>query len=67
MDILDASAVVYQVVLTKVDQIDDNLDAVKRTEDQIRDHVGAFPQVLATSSSKGIGISALRSEIISLT
>jgi GTP-binding protein len=67
MDILDAAAVVYQLVLTKIDQIDhNNLDVTKRIEDQIRDRVGAFPQVLATSSMKGTGISALRSEIVSL-
>lgn len=70
MDILDESAVVYQVVLTKIDKI---LGSRKTTDEEaeiqilgssacdkisieINKRTAAFPKILATSSEKMIGI-----------
>ena len=63
MDILDDSAVVYQIVLTKIDKIS-NITAIKqKIEAKISTHTAAFPEVLATSSEKMIGISEVQKVI----
>ena len=63
MDILDDSAVVYQIVLTKIDKIS-NITAIKqKIEVKISTHTAAFPEVLATSSEKMIGISEVQKVI----
>lgn len=66
MNILDESAVIYQIVLTKVDKINSVNEAVKKIEQQLADHTAAFPSVLATSSSKCIGIQTIQAEITGL-
>jgi GTP-binding protein len=65
MDMLDTAAVSYQVVLTKVDKIKAYaLDAlIEGTAKSIKSHAAAFPEVIATSSEKGIGIAELRAAI----
>ena len=67
-DLLDESAVTYQVVLTKIDKIkpaelEKVLEAVSAS---VRKHPAAFPVVLATSSEKATGIPELRAAIASL-
>lgn len=63
MKMLDESAVPYQVVLTKADKAK-GLDAlVRRTEDEIKKHPAAFPEVHATSSETGLGIAELRASL----
>lgn len=68
MKLLDKAAVVYQVVLTKTDKLKPaELEAVKtRTEDEIRKRVAAHPDLIITSSEKGIGIAELRTELVQL-
>lgn len=68
MTMLDKAAVIYQVVLTKIDKLNaTELAAVKqRTEDEIKSHVAAHPILILTSSEKGIGIPELRAEILQL-
>lgn len=68
MKMLDQSAVVYQVVLTKIDKLKaSELAAVQqRTRDEIVSHVAAHPTLILTSSEKGIGIPELRAEILQL-
>lgn len=65
MDMLDISAVSYQVVLTKADKI--NLGKMRAlreaTADALRKHPAAFPQVLTTSAEKGDGLPELRATI----
>jgi GTP-binding protein len=65
MDLLDKAAMSYQVVLTKTDKIkaagvprliSETLSALKRRP-------AAYPEVIATSSEKGEGISELRTAI----
>ncbi|MAP95658.1 MAG: YihA family ribosome biogenesis GTP-binding protein [Ponticaulis sp.] len=68
MDLLDSSAVVYQVVLTKVDKLKkaerDGLveKAIKRLSKRPAFH----PEVFLTSSESGQGIAELRAEIARL-
>ena len=68
MTMLDKAAVVYQVVLTKVDKIKPaELDAViASTLDEIKGHVAAHPHIIATSSETGFGIAELRAELTTL-
>jgi GTP-binding protein len=68
MKMLDQAAVVYQVVLTKVDKIKEaELEALRgRTLEEIRGHVAAHPELIATSSETGFGIADLRAELTTL-
>ena len=65
LNLLDKAAVSYQVVLTKTDKIKD--PAVPRliaeTLEKIKKRPAAFPEVLATSSEKGLGMEELRATI----
>jgi GTP-binding protein len=66
MDMLDAAAVSYRVVLTKSDKIKaTELDAVsKRTAEVIRKRAAAHPDLILTSSEKGMGIPELRAAVL---
>jgi GTP-binding protein len=66
MDMLDAAAVSYRVVLTKADKIKaTELDAVsKRTAEVIRKRAAAHPDLIITSSEKGMGIPELRAAVL---
>lgn len=68
MTMLDATAVPYQIVLTKGDKIGvPALRAVTAaTETEIAAHPAAFPVVLATSSETGAGIADLRATLAAL-
>ena len=68
VDMLDTTAVPYQIVLTKADKINEpSLDQVRfATEKALSGHPAAFPTVLATSSEKGTGIEELRATIAAL-
>jgi GTP-binding protein len=65
---LDKSAVSYQVVLTKADQVKAaELDARRaETEAALSKHPAAFPEVLATSSRSGKGMPELRAAMVKL-
>jgi GTP-binding protein len=65
---LDRSAVSYQVVLTKADQIkpaelEQRIGDIKTS---LSTHPAAFPEVLATSSETATGIPELRAAIVRL-
>jgi len=62
MEMLDISAVSYQVVLTKTDKIKvPQLNAlVEATTEAVKKHPAAYPAVLAISSLKGTGLGELR-------
>ncbi|MEQ8746548.1 ribosome biogenesis GTP-binding protein YihA/YsxC [Pyruvatibacter sp.] len=66
--LMDTAAVSYQVVLTKADKPKrDELEAViAKTEEIIRKHVAAFPQVLVTASRTGAGLEDVRSAVAQL-
>jgi GTP-binding protein len=65
---LDKSAVSYQVVLTKADQVKTaELEAtIAATIAALSKHPAAFPEVLATSSRTGTGMPELRAAMIRL-
>lgn len=67
-ELLDESAVTYQLVLTKIDKIKPaELDVVlAKVEAAIKKHPAAFPVVHATSSEKATGIPELRAGIAGL-
>jgi len=65
---LDRSAVSYQVVLTKADQVKGaELDACRaKVEAALSKHPAAFPEVLTTSSRSGTGMPELRAAMMKL-
>ncbi len=65
MTMLDKSAVVFQVILTKADKLKTaQQDRVMReTVEGLSRHVAAYPKQFLTSSEKGTGIPELRAEL----
>jgi GTP-binding protein len=65
MSLLDRAAVSYQLVLTKADKLKpEGVDTiVAETVARIAKRPAAFPEVLVTSSEKGLGMDALRDAI----
>ena len=62
---LDQAAVVYQIVLTKADEIKpaELEQRIAETQAAIAKRAAAFPHIIATSSRTGAGIEALRATI----
>jgi GTP-binding protein len=65
---LDKSAVSYQVVLTKADQVKPGEleETLAATIAALAKHPAAFPEVLVTSSRTGAGMPELRAAMIRL-
>jgi GTP-binding protein len=63
---LDEAAVGYRLVLTKADKIKaSELEAVTAAiQAEARKHPAAYPEVLVTSSEKGMGIAELRAAVL---
>jgi GTP-binding protein len=68
MKMMDKAAVSYLVVLTKIDKLKKGEieKQVESTKAQLRKHVAAFPDIMVTSSEKGLGIAELRAHIAEL-
>ena len=68
MELLDKAAVVYQVVLTKIDKVKPGpLGKVQAaTEVELKRHGAAYPEILATSSKNKIGLEFLRATVATL-
>ena len=68
MNMLDETAVTYQIVLTKIDKIKKNeIDKVHiKTSALIAKRPAAYPNIILTSSEKKSGIDELRSTIASI-
>ncbi|MDE0588489.1 ribosome biogenesis GTP-binding protein YihA/YsxC [Halocynthiibacter sp. C4] len=69
MSLLDSSAVTFQCVLTKTDkpkkgELDKTLEQVRGA---LAKHPAAYPEIVLTSSDKGIGIETLRTLIATLS
>ena len=66
MKMLDEAAISYRLVLTKADKIKaSELEAVQRaTEEEARRRPAAHPEILATSSEKGLGMDRLRAAVL---
>src|SRR5215468_2290661 len=65
---LDKSAVSYQIVLTKADQVKaaELAERIEETTAALAKHPAAFPEVLATSSRSGRGMPELRAAMVRL-
>ena len=65
---LDKSAVSYQVVLTKADQVKsaELEQTVAATAAALTKHPAAFPEILVTSSRSGAGMAELRAAMVRL-
>ncbi len=68
LKLMDKTAVSYQVVLTKADQLKgpEQESRVAEVREQIAKRVAAYPEVLITSSETGAGIPELRAAVLSL-
>ena len=68
MQLMNRSALTFQVVLTKADKIKDHeRDRVlEQVRGKLAKHPAAFPELILTSSEKGDGIATLRAVISSL-
>lgn len=66
LDMLDAAAVSYRIVLTKADKVKAShlAEVMQATSDAIRKRPAAHPDVIATSSDKGMGIAELRAAVL---
>jgi GTP-binding protein len=66
LDMLDAAAVSYRVVLTKADKIkaSELAEVTELTAAEARKRPAAHPDVLVTSSEKGLGIPELRAAVL---
>jgi GTP-binding protein len=66
MDMLDAAAVGYRLVLTKADKIKaSELEAVAAaTLEEARKRPAAHPQLIRSSSEKGMGIAEVRTAVL---
>jgi GTP-binding protein len=65
---LDLSAVVYQIVLTKADQVKpaELEKRIAETRQKLARRPAAYPEILVTSSHTGLGIETLRATIAKL-
>ena len=68
MDLLDESAVIYQIVLTKTDKIKptETSARIKEVTSKIKRRPAAHPIVAATSSTSGEGIEQMRASLAML-
>lgn len=68
MKALDASAVSYQIVMTKSDQV--KVSALKETmaatQAALSKHPAAYPEIIVTSSNTGDGMPQLRAAMVQL-
>lgn len=69
MDMLDAAAVNYRIILTKADKIKatELADVTARTIEGARKRPAAHPEIIATSSEKGMGLPELRAAVFEAT
>jgi GTP-binding protein len=68
MTLLDAAAVSYILVLTKMDKLQPaaRAAAIAQLQDEARKFVAAYPEIGATSAEKKCGLAMLRSHIAAL-
>ena len=68
MQLMNKSALTFQVVLTKADKIKDHErdQVLGQVRNRLAKHPAAFPELILTSSEKGEGLATLRAVIASL-
>lgn len=69
MEMLDVSAVNYQIILTKLDKLKvaERAEMIAKVQEQAKKNVACHPIILGTSSGKDIGLKELRAEIATIT
>ena len=69
MNLLDQSAVSYQVVLTKCDKpkLNHLEKLINLIKNELLTHIAAYPELSVTSSTKGLGIRTLRARLAALS
>lgn len=68
LELLDETAVSYQIILTKIDKIrtHEQKEVIERTLSDIKKRPAAHPEIHVTSSVKGTGIAELRAEMAAM-
>jgi GTP-binding protein len=68
MQLMNKSALAFQVVLTKLDKIKDHErdQVLEQVRSKLARHPAAFPELILTSSEKGEGLATLRTVIAGL-
>jgi GTP-binding protein len=66
MEMLDAAAVSYRLVLTKADKVkaSELAEVVASTAAEARKRPAAHPEIIATSAEKGMGLPELRAAVL---
>ncbi len=66
MDMLDAAAVSYRIILTKADKIKASAlaEVTQKTAEEVRKRPAAHPDIIQTSSEKGMGLPELRAAVL---
>ena len=68
LSLLDSAAVTFQCVLTKADKIKihEQEALLQQVRDALSKHPAAYPELILTSSEKGMGVETLRATIAGL-
>ena len=66
MDLMENSAVVFQVILTKCDKAKKLPELIAATEKTVSKYRAGSPRIIVTSSRQNIGIAQLRAELAKL-
>ena len=66
MQMLDEAAVSYRLILTKADKVKASAlaEVTALTGEEARKHPAAHPEIIATSSEKGLGMDRLRAAVL---
>lgn len=66
MKMLDDAAVGYRIILTKADKIkaSELAEVTASTIEEARKHSAAYPEIIATSAEKGLGMDLLRAAVL---
>jgi len=68
MKMLDKAAVSYQIVLTKIDKLNEQSlqKTIASVENQMKKFIACHPQLLCTSAEKKIGLTPVRLSLYDL-
>lgn len=68
MNLMDECAVIYQIILTKIDKVkkDDVETIISAIRTSAKKHTAMHPEIIATSSREGYGIETLRATLAML-
>ena len=66
MKMLDEVAAPYRVILTKTDKVKDEVlrERKEKTEELLKKHPAAYPQIMFTSAEKRYGLNELQEQVV---